>query len=304
MYIRRTILAVAFLLVPTSSGSAPQSLDFCSGWSVGQQLDFVARRVDEARAAGKPATRVVSSLPVQVDVIDQDASGFKIAWTYGTTTIEENTEGPLAGWALSLFDGLRVELRTDAAGRVKSVANARTVKEFLIVTRRRMAAELEEIEVASEQRELLSRVLHVLTEPQRSANLPLPDAEFLLQICGQSLAPGQRRSVAPASAAFEVFERKVSFVLRAVDRAATRATIEWRNEEDPRAKEFLGALFRLIAEAQGNPRQRLQIRDAGTIEFDFASGWPERVTHDRSVRFGKTVERIRTEIERVPHDPT
>ncbi len=300
-------LAIAFLLLaaPTPSRAAPPTLDLCSGWFAGQKLDFVARRVEESKEPGEPETRVVSALPVQLEVLHRDVSGFRIAWTYGTTLVEENTDGPLAAWALSLFDGLRVELRTGVTGRVQSITNARSVREFLVGKRRQMALELEKIEADADAKELLCRVLLLLTEPQRGANLPLPDVEFLLQVCGQSLTLGQRQSAEPASAAFERFGRKVSFVLRSIDRDRGRATIEWRNEEKE-AKEFLGALLRLVAEVAGTPRERFEVRDAGTIEFDLETGWPERVSHERTLRFGKAVDRTRASIELVPpaRDPT
>jgi hypothetical protein len=304
----RFAVVFALLTLPALSSPAPEPVSFCSGWTLGQKLEFRASRVEESVGEDGKMIRVLSRLPIQLEVIQRDASGFRLAWTYGATVLEENTGDPLAAWALSLFDGLRMEVRTDPSGRVMSVANARTVKEFLVAARRRKQVELGALGLDDEERIELTKVLHVLTDPERSANLPLPDAEFLLQICGRSLELGKRQRFdrTPAALGGEPSGVKVSFLLRSVDEQRARASIEWRNEESQAAKEFLGALFRILAEAQGKRPQRLQIQDAGAIEFDLESGWPARVSHERTVRVGKVTERRRVEMDFIPPplDPT
>jgi hypothetical protein len=145
--------------------------------------------------------RVFSSLPLQLEVMQRDRTGSRIAWTYGKTAVEESRGGPIEAWALSLCDGLRMDVRTDAAGRVKSVANAREVKEAMVGVRRRMLAEPSTLGVDDEERIEVTRTLHLLTEPKRSGNLALPDAEFVPQLCGRTLERGKRQrfDMAPAA---------------------------------------------------------------------------------------------------------
>jgi hypothetical protein len=307
----RVVLAALFaalLAAPAIASAAAEPVSFCSGWTLGQRLEFRATRLVDSQNEDGTRSRVLSTLPIRLEVIQQDASGFRLAWTYGTTVLEENTGDPVNAWALSLFDGLRVELRTDASGRVLSVANARTVKEFLVAARRRLQTELAVLELDDEVRITVTKALHLLTDPEISANLPLPDIEFLLHICGRALEPGkwQRFDFMPAALGGESSGGMVSYLLRSLDEERARASIEWRNEESALAKEFLGALFRILAEAAGKPTQKLQIRDAGAIEFDLESGWPARVSHERTVRFGKNTRLRRVEMSFIPPplDPT
>jgi hypothetical protein len=302
-------IALAWLFAAPAARSEPAPpLTFCEGWSVGQRLDYLAKRVNETKEEGKPLVRVVSSLPLQLEVMQRDRTGSRIAWTYGKTAVQESNGGPIEAWALSLYDGLRMDVRTDASGRVKSVANAREVKESMVGVRRRMLAELSTLGVDDEERIEVTRALHLLTEPERSANLALPDAEFVLQLCGRALERGKRQrfDMAPAARGGEPIGFVVSYLLRSVDPDGRQATVEFRTEQSPSVKEFLGALFRLLAEVEGTPQRRLEYRDSGVIEFDLETGWPARMTVERTLRVGKEFEKTRVELALIPPalDPT
>ena len=210
------LLGLLLSMVAGPSRAAAVKVDFCSGWTVGQSLSFESTRVAESRVEGGASTRIVSKTPVHVDVVAEDDSGYRIAWTYGRIRVEENSAGPLEAWPLSLFDGLRVELRTDASGRVTRVSNAQRVKEHLVQSRSRLLHELQGMAPSETERVTAEAFLRAATQPGRGAELPLPDAEFLLGICGRSLALGQRQRFerTPAALGGQPTGSFVSFLLR------------------------------------------------------------------------------------------
>lgn len=316
----RSLLGFRAAAVLTSLllGACGATLRLPSQVAVGQHFEALVTREQRFSQGGEELFREQASIPVQIQVVEENDEGFVQVWHYGCLKsdsvdsprafLEQRTAG--VGTGLLLLEGFDLYIQTDEDGRPIKLLNRFQVRRAVTERIDALKADLERsagkgpVGAGQYQRlfyELESHARFYVMEANLQVEMEiLSDALLLSSFNAESLPLGHREDYTRQS--FSLFHATPittsgHIAIADLDEEAQRAWVEWGTTVDSETyKESLATVWSTYSPDNGAPPEQVpdfDIRHFGVFEVDLTTGQTrEARIEQRSSVEGELLQKI------------
>lgn len=273
-------LVIGTMGLSTSAAEPTKPLTLPANWPAGTAVQYEIIRVKENVRAGVTNLSRVRT-PLTIAVIERTPAGYRLAWTTGRSTVEEPKQLDASQQRLlNIADGLKLILRTDAAGTPEELVNRVEVAGIYKKILGEIRANLAAAGMAAEKIAQATTPVEALAQPERVPAIALKEPNILFLVTGGEFVLGRAREYEdqlPNPLTGKALVTRARMTLKEGRAAAGEALIEWSQE--PKALE-----------------PNFTLRDIASCLVDTKTGWPKRVLFERTVTVGSAQRIERTEL--------
>lgn len=287
------------LLAALVAGFAParaddaKSLELKPKWKKGDAVRYDMTKTQVRESDAKVLRKVTTHAPVEIEVIEADSDGSVVRWAQGTTTFEDpkQDDDPAVRAVNAILKNMDIDLDLDANGTYEGLRNWKELRNTGHKVQDAVLAQMGKTGTSKATLDYLRKETDKFFVSKEAVEAAFSKQAALLVIpYGTKFEPGKaveyETQLPNVLGGDEPFPAKGSYLLKAVDKDASTATLVYKQTPDPKEmNRVLRKYFEDLATKTGKPAPKelpeLDLTDTIEYEFDLATGWVKTVTHTR-----------------------
>ncbi len=262
-------------------------------WEIGEKQHWEIRKKRTDFKWQRQVSKQQAVLPFTVELLERDALGYRIAWTYGMAELEiaPAEQHAFLRDFMKLNEGLRLEIQTDTEFIDLVLRNTDEVVTHYEKVAARLKKFLQSSEFSPEHLEKVNQVLEPLMKRENVARTIMTDPELFFYYFGGSYAldfDEEFPDVLPNPFGGPLLPATVRVRVKEYDSHNNELVILWNQSLDSeKAGRILQESFKRLLKMgdlaqENNASVELEIQDRHLYRMNTVTGWPYAIESTRT----------------------
>jgi hypothetical protein len=265
-------------------------------WEKGEKRAY---QVIKTREQNKSPEKSTSRTTVEIQVLEENDSGYKMQWKWGKVTFDDAVQAsnPIVQKFAKLQEGLTIKFRIDEAARIEEVENWEELRDYLLKGLDIIKDECRAIMPEDELLKMTNQMRSMFTSKDQIRIFCIGDIQLYMAAIGQELDPSKPFEYEDKIAnpfGGEPLPTKGKFFLKAGDEKSGNVVVIWEQvfDSDKALKAIAEGMGKMTPEPENARREMLSqlkdfsIEDRGEYLINEYSGWIEKMSHTRTTKTG------------------